>query len=796
MRPMGGITQNATSLIKRRNLAAILGVCASVVLAVAVRVAFGPHLRDDAYITLRYAERIAAGQGFVFNPGEHVLGTTTPLFALLLAGLARLGLPVEDSAVAIGIGCDAIAVVVLSAIGARFLQGRGIVFTALCYALFSPLVSHAVSGMETPLYTLLILSSVLVYSVGRMASAGVLVGLVILARPDGLLLALVLFVHALVFTRSGLWRASAAAAATVAPWIVFSTAYFGSPLPQSVVAKAQSMPQDALSSFGNFLWYFSDDAHRRFLPLVPVFFLGIARRQWDRSLVVLMAWAGLYSLAFIASGKFVFPEWPFEWYFVPLMAPFALGVGAGLERVVGLLTPRSAKAALWRRTVALTVALIFIASYSWVLNYNKEEWTKWVGGREALYAHLAQAMIANGVEDEVVAAYEIGAFGFHYPGPILDLWGLVSPQVSFKDAAETLYATRPPWIMSYTEMMPPEVVSSPWFQTEYREFHVEGNWEGRRATLYRRYPPAEEVNRPSTEAVVGRAMRLVRLEVAVKPLPNNRSVIHTTMVWQALRKMDGRLTVSVQLHGTDGQKLGQHDAEPQAGQYPTTLWHPGEMVTDKHDLIVDSADLADDPDLVLAAYRAGAPQSLEPWSDRTGADLGTALHIPLASVAEWEGSGSPLLQAGPLPPPITDPADPCVLGDGLQLIGMEAKVRQLQDSRKGLRVTLVWKALRELDRQYTVFVHLLDADGNLRAQHDSQPRNNRYPTTLWQVGETVLDVHELEVDTRESSAEPSLVVIGAYQTGSVDRLLHWSRPTVSDWPHELRVPLSLFDVQR
>lgn len=795
MRPVGGITWNATSLIKRRNLVAILGVCASVVLAVAVRVAFGPHLRDDAYITLRYAERIAGGQGFVFNPGEHVLGTTTPLFALLLAGLARLGLPVEDSAVAIGIGCDAIAVVVLSAIGARFLQGRGVVFAALSYALLSPLVSHAVSGMETPLYTLLILSSVLTYSIGRMGSAGVLVGLVILARPDGLLLALVLFVHALVFTRSGLWRASAAAAATVAPWIVFSVAYFGSPLPQSVVAKAQSMPQNALSSLGNFLWYFSDDAHRRFLPLVPIFFLGMARRQWDRSLTVLMAWAGLYSLAFIASGKFVFPEWPFEWYFVPLMAPFALGIGAGLERVVGLLTPRSPKADLWRRTVAVTVALIFIASYSWVLSYNKEEWTKWVGGREALYAHLAQVMMENGVEDEVVAAYEIGAFGFHYPGPILDLWGLVSPQVTFEDSGETLHAIRPPWIMAYEEMLPADVVSSLWFQREYKEFHVEGNWEGRRAALYRRYPPAEEVARPGPEAVVGDAMRLVGLDVAVRPLPHDRNAIHTTMVWQAVRKMDGRYTVSVQLQDADGHKLGQHDAEPQAGQYPTTLWSPGELVTDKHDLIVESANLAGDPDLVLAVYRTGASQVLEPWSDRTGADLGTALRIPLASLAEWEGPGSPALQAGPLPPSITDPADPCVLGDGLQLVGLEAKVRPLQDNRKGLRVTLVWRALRELDRRYTVFVHLLDADGNLRAQHDSQPRDNRYPTTLWQVGQTVLDVHELEVDSRESSAEPSLVVIGAYQTGSVDRLLHWSRPIVADRPHELRVPLSLFNVQ-
>lgn len=792
---MSGTVSNATSLIERRNLAAILGVCASVALAVAVRVAFGPHLRDDAYITLRYAERIAAGQGFVFNPGEHVLGTTTPLFALLLAGLARLGLPVEDSAVAIGIASDAIAVVVVSAIGARFLQGRGVVFAALSYALLSPLVSHAVSGMETPLYTLLILGSVLTYSIGRMGSAGVLVGLVILARPDGLLLALVLFIHALASRCRGLWRTVAAAAAIVAPWIVFSVAYFGSPLPQSVVAKAQGMPQNALSSLSNFLWYFSGDAHRRFLPLVPLFFLGIARRQWDRSLMVLMAWAGLYSLAFIVSGKFVFPEWPFEWYFVPLMAPFALGIGAGLERVVELLTRSSPKAVLWRRAATVAVAAVFICSYSWVLTYNKEEWSKWVAGREALYAHLAQVIMENGVEDEVVAAYDIGAFGFHYPGPILDLWGLVSPRVTFRDSGDAVRDIRPPWIMSYEEMVPADVVRSTWFQREYKEFHVEGNWEGRRAVLYRRYPPAEEVARTGPEAVVGDAMRLVGLDVAVNPLPSDRSAIHTTMVWQAVRKMNGPYTVSVQLQDADGHKLGQHDAEPQAGQYPTTLWSPGELVTDKHDLIVESANLAGDPDLVLAVYRTGGSQVLEPWSDRAGASLGTAVRIPLASLAKWEGPGSPALQAGPLPLSITDPADPWVLGDGLQLVGLEAKVKPLQDNRKGLRVELLWRALREMDRRYTVFVHVLDEDGNLRAQHDSQPRDNRYPTTLWQVGETVLDVHELEVDSHQSSAEPSLIVLGAYETGSVDRLLHWSRPTVADCAHELRVPLSLLNVQ-
>ena len=33
---------------------------------------------DDFYITYRYAWNLAAGRGFVFNPGERVFGTTAP----------------------------------------------------------------------------------------------------------------------------------------------------------------------------------------------------------------------------------------------------------------------------------------------------------------------------------------------------------------------------------------------------------------------------------------------------------------------------------------------------------------------------------------------------------------------------------------------------------------------------------------------------------------------------------------------------------------------------------------------
>ena len=42
---------------------------------------------EDGYITFRYALNIVRGNGFVYNVGERVLGTTTPLQTVLLAGL-------------------------------------------------------------------------------------------------------------------------------------------------------------------------------------------------------------------------------------------------------------------------------------------------------------------------------------------------------------------------------------------------------------------------------------------------------------------------------------------------------------------------------------------------------------------------------------------------------------------------------------------------------------------------------------------------------------------------------------
>jgi len=70
----------------------------ALVAAVAAFQAFRSYVFEDAYITYRYAANLAGGRGFVFNPGEAVLGTSTPAWTLLLALLRRAGADIVGAA--------------------------------------------------------------------------------------------------------------------------------------------------------------------------------------------------------------------------------------------------------------------------------------------------------------------------------------------------------------------------------------------------------------------------------------------------------------------------------------------------------------------------------------------------------------------------------------------------------------------------------------------------------------------------------------------------------------------------
>lgn len=93
--------------------------------------------------------------------------------------------------------------------------------------------------------------------------------------------------------------------------------------------------------------------------------------------------------------------------------------------------------------------------------------------------------------------------------------------------------------------------------------------------------------------------------------------------------------------------------------------------------------------------------------------------------------------AAALPDTPTRAAD-VVFEDGVRLGGVDVRPQPAQPGG-ALLVTLFWRPQGTPTTRYTVFTHLLDADGKLVAQFDGEPGGGTAPTTGWQAGTTVVD---------------------------------------------------------
>ncbi len=86
-----------------------------------------------------------------------------------------------------------------------------------------------------------------------------------------------------------------------------------------------------------------------------------------------------------------------------------------------------------------------------------------------------------------------------------------------------------------------------------------------------------------------------------------------------------------------------------------------------------------------------------------------------------------------------------------------------------LRLTLYWQALAEMEKRYTVFTHLLDAENRVVAQMDGEPLGGTHPTTEWQLGEIVRDSYGLLIAPDTPPGE-YLLEVGMYYLPTLERL--------------------------
>jgi hypothetical protein len=115
-------------------------------------------------------------------------------------------------------------------------------------------------------------------------------------------------------------------------------------------------------------------------------------------------------------------------------------------------------------------------------------------------------------------------------------------------------------------------------------------------------------------------------------------------------------------------------------------------------------------------------------------------------------------------------------GETVELVGYSVNSEDLQPGEM-LAVTLCFRlARRDVGDEYitaqrlypTIFVHLLDEEGQIQAQHDAPPIGGAFPVADWQPGTIITDRHELVLPS-QAGLDGSALAIGLYDPNSLER---------------------------
>ncbi len=415
---------------------------------------------EDALITCLHSENMASGLGLTHvRPGEPPLhGFTSPLSVLvpLIGDLMRVGFGVEFLKL---VSIPASALTVFYMLGICIHKQVRLSAPLSIVAMTFVAVEHhqilwGMAGMETQLAVLILVMSVYYTMTLNVVLLGISLGLCMLVRPDYAFWAIIVGIYVLARQPRSFVKVTGIALAVYLPWIIFTLIYYGSPLPNTIIAKGLGYTKwwekvDTVDFFAikRHTWLvLSEQLHVHLGPMFAghgaslhlfftngpessianvMFFFAVVgtlmivfKRQWV--LWPLVALVVVYSMYYI----YVVPV-IFGWYKMPYIATLLILCLWGIQAVT-----RWIGNATWRTRVEWTYAIVYLGLFISVLPisfYTERMIQQYIENDVRKEAGLY--IKAHIKPDEAVGCEPLGYMGYYSRGNIYDWPGLASRTV-------------------------------------------------------------------------------------------------------------------------------------------------------------------------------------------------------------------------------------------------------------------------------------------------------------------------------------------------------------------------------
>lgn len=455
---------------------------------------------DDAWIHCQYARNLAEGRGYVYVPGDPPTpGSTSPLWTLLLAGAFRFSSECVLTAKLLGLALFALLVWLTYRAAQSLGQAPWIAgLAAILVALSARLTWGSLSGMEISLYAALTVAGLWWHTAALPYLSTAAFALAALSRPECYLLFPLAWLDRLLVERllwkrvswGGFFRQAAAHSALylaiLAPNLAFNYAAIGHLFPTTFYAKVKGGLLDTLlagdmlaalrlgatNGVNYMISYAAYLAETNLFLLVPAAFGWVAmalaplRRAEERA-----SW--FLPLTFVAYPLIVGTVfWTREGFggvitrYVANLGPLyallaAIGVGA-LGRYVATQAQEHPHWA--RRAVGLTTALAL--AYALAAEAQGGIQHGWmVENTNHFQVALGKWVDANIPRDALIAVNDVGAIEYFSNRRLLDLVGLVTPDIlpyiqasdgpqGEPEILEYVRQRRPDYIIVYPKLYP------------------------------------------------------------------------------------------------------------------------------------------------------------------------------------------------------------------------------------------------------------------------------------------------------------------------------------------------------